>query len=134
VRTSFISPVGSVVVAKLVQPFYVDEWRIWFADLSFPNGWEWPANGREPNVWRFVTVSTPAIYDAHGKPLGLLEEVGAGSLVRIAGQHFEDGRRTVLTIRQISIVKFIEAPNPFMTMESARPGIGLPFPPRRADP
>ena len=118
-RTSFISPIGRVVVAKLAQPFYVDEWRIWFADVSFADGWEWPAKGPEPNVWRFVAVSSPIIYDAHGKRLGLLEEVGAGSSVRVAGYHYKDGARHVLTLRHVSIVKFIEAHNPFMMLQPA---------------
>jgi hypothetical protein len=103
-------------VSRLFDPFVVYTDRIWFAELAVTDGWHHTA--LREGVWRFVSVTAPLIYDAAGKVLHLAGEIGTGSLIRIAGKAFMDGRRSVLTCKAISVIELIEPGNPFTDTES----------------
>lgn len=110
----FVTPPGTVLLAKLWQPFAVGRDRIWLADLTFPNGWPvWPQNGGERDIWRFVSTTPPPIYDAKGKFFDICGEIGLGSVIKISGKSLKENGRTVLTIKAISVIEYLEPENIF---------------------
>lgn len=109
----FVTPVGTVAAARLFNPFTTPVGSVWFTDLTFPNGWLEHSGNLDDGLWRFVSAVAPTIHDSTGKALSLPCEIGAGSSIRIAGTAIKDGRRSVLTVKMVSVIELVEPDNVF---------------------
>jgi hypothetical protein len=105
---SFVTPPGVVKEAFLYRPLILPRvqpiWCVWLTLDDFP----WPSNvNGQPSLYKFVSVTAPAIYDVSDQVQNLHSEIAVNSKIRIAGTANREHGRTVLEMIEIQIVKMV---------------------------